>query len=277
MKADAAAGQLKEQGRRAGRSRSVGLLARAGLASQAAAFALVAVLALKLALHEGGKAADPASALGTLVDDPLGKPVLILLVFGFLGYAVWRFAQAFLDRGDEGSDSGGLARRAAHVGRGLVYAGLAVATARLVLGGGSGGDSEEKQVAAGVLGWPGGRVLVAAAGIGIACIGLANGYAALSKRFMDELELRRLHRPLRLWVERIAQAGLLARMVVFGIVGWFLVKAALEHDPKDAVGIGGALAKVAAASYGSYLLGIVAAGLLAFAAFCAVSARYAKV
>ncbi len=277
MRSDAAVGEAKAQGRRAARSDEVGWLGRFGLASQATAFALVAVLALKLAFGEGGKAAGPTSALATLADDALGKPALALLALGFLGYAVWRLAQALFDRTDEGSGAGARAHRAAHAGRALVYGGLAVATAHLVLGGGSGGEGKEKDVTAGVLGWPAGRFLVAAVGVGIACVGFANGYAALSERFMDDLELRRLPSPKRLWVERVAQVGLLARMVVFGIVGWFLVKAAWEHDAKEAIGLGGALAKLADASYGSFLLALVAAGLLAFAAFCALSARYARV
>ena len=59
---------------------------------------------------------------------------------------------------------------------------------------------------------------------------------------------------------------------VFAIVGWFLGKAALEYDPKKAVGIGGALAKLARAPYGGWVLGVTAAGLLAFGIFCLAQA-----
>jgi len=53
-------------------------------------------------------------------------------------------------------------------------------------------------------------------------------------------------------------------MVVFGLVGGFLIKAAIDYSPNQAVGLDGALAKLANASYGPFLLGIVAAGLIAF-------------
>ena len=66
-------------------------------------------------------------------------------------------------------------------------------------------------------------------------------------------------------------------MVVFGLVGIFLVKAAVDFDPNKAVGLDGALAKLEQNSYGPYLLGIVAAGLIAFAIFSFSDARYRRI
>jgi Domain of Unknown Function (DUF1206) len=63
---------------------------------------------------------------------------------------------------------------------------------------------------------------------------------------------------------------------VFGLIGWFLVKAAYEHDPKEAIGLDGALQKVIEASYGTILLTIVAVGLLCYALFCFAEARYRR-
>jgi hypothetical protein len=66
-------------------------------------------------------------------------------------------------------------------------------------------------------------------------------------------------------------------MVVFGLVGIFLVKAAIEYQPTAAVGLDGALAKLAHQSYGSWLLGLVAAGLVAFAVYSLSDARYRRI
>jgi hypothetical protein len=78
------------------------------------------------------------------------------------------------------------------------------------------------------------------------------------------------------WIRRTGLVGHLARGVVFGL-GAFLVKAALEYDPDEAIGIDGALQKLALHSYGDALLGLVAAGLLAYGVFCLVRARYREV
>jgi hypothetical protein len=69
----------------------------------------------------------------------------------------------------------------------------------------------------------------------------------------------------------------LARTVVFGLVGWFLIKAAWEYDPQEAIGLDGALSKLAAERYGPVLLGIAAAGLFAYGCFCFVQARYRQI
>jgi hypothetical protein len=66
-------------------------------------------------------------------------------------------------------------------------------------------------------------------------------------------------------------------MVVLCLVGVFLVTAALDFNPKKAVGLDGALAKVDHASYGPVLLGLVAAGLIAFGVYSLSDARYRRI
>jgi hypothetical protein len=67
------------------------------------------------------------------------------------------------------------------------------------------------------------------------------------------------------WFGRIGMIGHLARGVVFVLVGTFLIKTAVDYKPHDAVGLDGALAKLAHRSYGPLTLRVVAAGLIAFA------------
>ena len=81
----------------------------------------------------------------------------------------------------------------------------------------------------------------------------------------------------RNWIEWIGSFGHLARMVVFGLIGVFLIKAAVDYNPNKAVGLDGALAKIADASYGPFLLGIVAAGLIAFGVYSLSDARYRRI
>ena len=64
---------------------------------------------------------------------------------------------------------------------------------------------------------------------------------------------------------------------MFGLIGIFLVKAALDYNPKTAVGLDGALAKLVNQPYGPVLLGIVAVGLIAFSLYSLSDARYRKI
>ena len=71
--------------------------------------------------------------------------------------------------------------------------------------------------------------------------------------------------------------GHIARAVVFTLIGYGLIRAAVDYDPDKAVGLDGALLKLANASYGPWVLGLVAAGLVGFAAYSVADARYRRV
>src|SRR3954449_8643113 len=63
---------------------------RAGHVAKGVSFGLVAVLAILVALGQGGKTTDRQGAPGTLADEPFGELALIVLAIGFAGYALWR-------------------------------------------------------------------------------------------------------------------------------------------------------------------------------------------
>jgi len=265
--------QLSAQARRAGRSRWFDWAGRFGLAAQGVSFGIVAVLALMLATGHGGKTADRTVALKTLADETLGVVLIYVLAAGFASYAAWRFANAFLDRDNEGDDAKGLGKRAADLAKGLLYGGLALS---VLFGADEGGEKETDKKAAGVIDWPGGRWIVFAVAAGVAIAAIWNVYRGVSRKFEKDLEVGTSHR-VRCWIGRIGLVGLVARGLAFGIIAWFLAKAAYEYDPKEAVGLGGALAKLASATAGDALLGAAAAGLLAFGVFCLAQARYRDV
>ncbi len=60
-------------------------------------------------------------------------------------------------------------------------------------------------------------------------------------------------------------------------MGVFVTKAAIDFNPKDAIGIDGALQKLAHTNYGPYLLGLTAFGLVCYGVYCLVDARYRDV
>jgi Domain of Unknown Function (DUF1206) len=271
------ASDVGREANRAARGRTVEWLGRAGLVAQGFSYALVGVLAVKLAIGEGGDTASRQGALRTLADETGGKLLLVLLAVGFAGYAIWRFAEALFDRGDDGDDASGLGKRAAAAGKGVVYLGLMAVTISILAGARGGGGGEEDKATAGVLSWPGGRWLVAAAGVAILAVGGYHVFRALSRKFMDDMERYEMSRSARRWTERLGVVGLLARGVVFGLIGAFLLKAAIEYDPEEAIGLDGALAKLASAAYGPVLLGVTAAGLVAFGVFCFAQARYRRI
>jgi hypothetical protein len=262
--------------RRTAEGAGVEWLARAGLAAQGGSYVLVAVLALLVAFGQTTKPEDRAGALQRVAGETWGVPLLVTLALGFAGYALWRLANALLDRDGDGDDVKGLGKRAADLGKAAIYVGLCVATVKILLGSGSSGNSE-KQATAVALDWPAGRWLVGAAGLAVIGAGVFNAYRAVTAEFADDLDAAELGSAEERWYTRIGRVGFGARAVVFGLIGAFVLKAAVEYDPKEAVGLDGALARLAAQSYGTVLLGLTAAGLLCFGLFCFVQARYRRV
>ena len=195
---------------------------------------------------------------------------------GFAAYAAWRFANAFFDRDNEGDDAKGLGKRAGDFAKGVFYLALAFTVVRILFGADEGGEKDTDQKAAGVLGWPLGRELIFAAALGVAGAAVWNVYRGVSRKFEDDLEVGTSH-AVRCWIGRIGLVGLVARGVAFAIIAWFLAKAAWEFDPKEAVSLGGALAKLASVTWGHVLLALVAAGLLAFGLFGLAQARWRDV
>ena len=240
-------------------------LGRAGLVAKGISYALVGVLAIGVALGIGGKETSRNGALHSLAGDPFGEIVLGLLAAGFVAYALWRVLQAVYD--DEWT------KRLAYLARAAIYLGLAYSAARILVGAGGGGSQNAKahKAAAVVLAWPGGPELVGAAGAALFGVGCWNLYRGLSRKFEDKW---RGHSTLG---TAAGVVGHCARFVVFALIGVFALKAAVDYNPKDAVGLDGALQKLAHHSYGQLLLGVTAAGLVAYAVYCLFDARYRNV
>ena len=58
-----------------------------------------------------------------------------------------------------------------------------------------------------------------------------------------------------------AASGSSPARAVFALIGYFLIRTAIDYDPSKAIGIDGALREVARQPYGSWLLGFVGLGL----------------
>ena len=145
-------------------------LARAGFVARGAVYLIIGVLALKLALGEGGKTANQQGALSTLAKQPFGEVLLTLMAIGLAGYALWRLVRAAIGHGPDGTDD--VKERIDGLVSGIGYALLCVTAVSLLLGSGGGSGGSPDQTTGGVLGWPGGQVIVAIAGLVIIGVGL---------------------------------------------------------------------------------------------------------
>jgi hypothetical protein len=252
-------------------------LARLGYATEGAMYTLIGLLAARVAFGSGEHATGQRGALEIIAGSPLGSVLVGLIALGFLGYALWRSVQAIADPDGEGTDLKALAKRVGYGVSALVYAALAFSAAGLILGSASQGGGTPDDWTALLLSWPLGRVFVTCVGIAAIGLGLRELYQAYKAQFLKYLKLNQMGEKVRKWTERWGRLGTAARGLVFGVVGTFLIRAALEHDPQEARGLGGALKTLARQPLGPWLLGAVAIGLIAYGLFMLSVARYRRI
>lgn len=252
---------------------------RLGFAARGAVYVIVGWLALRAAVASEGTATDKQGALATVAQEPLGVMLLVAVAVGLFAYAAWSLVRAVFDPERRGHDAGGLVARIGNAVASVSYGGLAVAAANLAIGSGTAGkgsDASTQDWTAHLLSVPLGSVLVIA--VGVVLFGLAGTefVRAYTASFRKHLSLGGLQSGPRLWIVRTARMGLIARGVVFALIGLFLIQAARHQDAGEAVGLGGALQKLAEQPYGQTLLGLVAAGLVMYGLFSFVEARYRR-
>ncbi|MBA3423415.1 MAG: DUF1206 domain-containing protein [Rubrobacteraceae bacterium] len=269
--------EARQQAEKAARKASpwIERLARFGYLAYGVVYVLVGFLAVQAAIG-GGKTASQEGALSTVLRAPLGKVLLGLIVVGLLGYAMWRLIQGVRDPENEGKDARGIVKRADHVVNGLFHGALALSAGQLALGGGGGSGSPD-DLAAQLMSQPFGRWLILAAGAIIIVAGLYQFRKAYKADFRDEIKSGEMSASRKRWTTRVGRVGYVARGVVFGVIGVFLALAALQTDPQQARGLGGALQTLAQQPFGPYVLGTVAAGLIAYGVFMFVMARYRRI
>lgn len=277
------ASELKHQGDRLGAKAMhhpwTEKLARLGYLAKGVVYAVVGVLALQVAFGAGGRTTDTKGALSTLAQGTWSKVLLAVVAVGLVGYVLWRVVQAWMDPDGKGTGAKGLLLRGFYLVSAAIHAFLALAAFRLVLGtGGAGmsGDQSARSWTARLMSQPFGQALVAVVGLVIAGMGLWQVYKAWKEKFRKKLRLDGLRPSRAEWAVRISKLGILARGGVFVLIGGFLVQAALTANPRRARGLEGALETLAAQPHGTVLLALAAAGLVAYAVYMAVEARYRR-
>lgn len=254
------------------------MMARLGYTAKGIVYAIVGVLALQAALTAGGKTTDTKGALHTIAAQPFGKFLLILLAVGLVAYSLWRFIEAVADPDNKGTDAKGIISRIGYLSSGFVYISLAVNAARLALGAGGGGSDNSKQDWTGrLLQQPFGQWLVGIVGAFVIGLGFYRLYKAYKAKFRKQLKLSQMSSQEQTWAVRISRIGIAARGIVFIIIGFFLIKAARQYDPSEVRGLDGVLQATAQQAFGKILLALLAIGLIAYAVFLFVEARYRRI
>ncbi len=254
-------------------------LARAGLAARAAVYGVFGAVAVRLAVL-GSTAGEEASAPGAfaeLVEKPLGSILVGLVVAGLVAWGAVCLVAVVSGRNGSKPGPSDTLDRVRDAIRGTTSLALAAVGVRVLTQGQSaaeGGSQEEREATARLMDAPAGQLLVGAIGLALLGVGIYQVVKAVKRDFLDDVDLSRMgSRIPRRALEVLGVVGHAGKGGVFAVLGLFVLKAAVEHDPDESEGIDGALRELAGGGPGRVLLMAIAVGLVCFGLWCAVEAR----
>ena len=254
-------------------------IARFGYATKGVVYIVVGAMAALAAVGLSGETPDPGGALQEIETKPFGKVALLTVAFGLIGYVAWRWIQALADADGKGKKLKGIAIRIGYFFSGVVYASLAYTAAKILFDVGDPDTSSETQEfwIARVMTKPFGRTLVLMTGACVIGFGLYQIYKGLKAKFRKRLKLGEMNEAKDNWATWSGRIGYIARGIVFIIIGFFVLQAAMQFDPDKAKGLDEVLQTLLQNYYGAVALGLVAFGLIAYGFYMLVEARYRRI
>lgn len=251
-------------------------LTRLGYAVKGFLYIAIGFIAISSALGQTSTPADQLGAIAEFSKLPFAQVLLWVILVGLISYSLWGVIRAVLDPFHKGTDMEGLLTRGGYLISAATYASFVVPTWQLIQGGrrGAGGSNSTVQMVSKVMAMPLGRWVIAAVGLAAVAAGLYQIYSGIKANFDQRFKPYALSAHQRKIAIQMGRFGTIARGIVFGITGGFLVLAAYRSSPGSARGFDGALDFLAKQPYGIWLLVIVATGLIAFGLYSFMSAAW---
>lgn len=248
--------------------------ARLGLVGRAAFYLLLAgiVAAVAATGHGVGKQPDANGVLSLVASSVPGEVAISLVVVGFAAFGVERLVAAWRDH------HGPLWKRVTTGLQGAFYLALAYVPASFLFGRRQAGSQQaQSHTTARLLGMPGGRVVVVLLGVVVVGICAWQVRTALTDDFEDGLRLNRAPRWVRRLVDLAGTTGIASRAMVFLPIGVFLIVSGVQDLPGQSKGLDVEALQLARHAWGRAVLALMAVGLLVFAVYTMLEARYRDV
>lgn len=248
-------------------------LTRLGFGAKGVVTVLVGTLALRYALGAGGAITGQQGAIESVLGEPFGRIILAVLAAGLAGYAIWMFVAAIVDPERKGIRFTGVAERVGFFVTGIGYAVLAYAAVKLMLWRNVGAGMDLDDLTARVLTPRAGRWFVGLVGAIVMAAGVLQLRLGMTGRFRDSLRPG-LSRLARVVTTVSGSLGYMTLGILSLIVGYSLVRVAVEYDPSEAGGWDEALWLLSSLGEGRWLLGVVAVGLIMYGVYFVLLVRY---
>jgi hypothetical protein len=257
---------------------SIETIARTGLIAKGIVYLLLGGLAFMAAIHFNGQSTDDADQGGVfsfVQRQTGGQIILALIVIGLLCYSLWRMIQAFKDTEQKGSDSKGIMDRARYFLSALMYASFALIGAKILFSGNKNNGDSKQELAKQLLDKPFGQWLVGVAAIIIIIVGVYQIFYGLSEKYRKHVTDASNNDGKKIMLTA-GKIGYIARGIVWLIIGWLFIKAALHANSSEAGDTSKAFGFLSGMSFGPYLLALTGIGLVCYGVFSFVRAKYER-
>ncbi|MDF3076488.1 MAG: hypothetical protein K0S09_377 [Sphingobacteriaceae bacterium] len=253
-------------------------IAQTGLIAKAIVYCLLGLLVLMAAMNMGGHSEEETDKTGVVkfvYDLPGGEIILAAIALGLICYCIWRGIKTFLDTEHKGNKAKGLAARLRYLFSGLIYAALAAYAIKVLFSGSNNSGDSKQGLAQKLLSEPMGEWLVGAAALIFIGVGIYQVFYGLSEKYRKHADKAGDASTKRILL-MAGKVGYVARGIVWLLIGWLFLKAALHSNSSEAGDTSKAFGFLSKASYGPYLLFIMGFGLICYGIFNFVRVRYEK-
>lgn len=214
--------------------------------------------------------ASPTGALKEIAHVTGGPLLMWLLAIGMLVYAAWRVVSALLP-GGSGAET--WVKRIGYGVSAVIYTTFAITAISLSRNRSTAsrqadGNSKVTTLSGRMMTHAGGRVLVGVVGVIIIAAGIYRIVKGARMDVDDELDLTAMNPARRTWARRLGAVGEAGRGIGIGLVGVFMVRAAIIYDANEATGLDGALRRLATETWGLVVVILVGLGFATYGLFC---------
>lgn len=251
-------------------------LLQSGLIAKGIVYTILGVLALMAAFEVGGqssKDADRTGVFNLLNRSIAGNLLLPLLATGLVCYSMWRFVVVYRSANRVNKD---WRKSGRYLLSGIVYLFAAFSAFKIIFtNSGKSGDSQQK-FASELLSKPFGQWLLGIAALVVAGIGVYQVYYGLSEKYKKHVNQMNQHSKASDLILSAGKSGYVARGIVWLIISYMMLQAAIAASSSKAGNTGKAFEILENSPMGSYLLGTLGIGLIAYGFFTFIRARYEK-
>jgi hypothetical protein len=253
-------------------------VAKTGLVSKGIVYCLIGSLAFMAAFEIHGQREENADKQGVarFIEQTTGGDFLLAIIaLGLICYSTWRLAEAVRKKKDPGQNS--IGKRIRYAFSGLVYLSFAISAIKLLAGANkSSGGNSTKHIVSTLLSKPFGQWMVGIFAVIIASVGIYQAYYAIAGKYKKHVSKLNRRSKSSQFLLRAGKIGYVSRAFVWLTIAYLVFKSALHAKSQEAGNTGDAFQFLKSSPFGSYLLGLLALGLICYGVFNFIRAAYEK-